>query len=63
MDPSANVSAEVEKWEKLAKEAGMDEMVSNIKQFQEWLTGIPGIDEATALARCGIQRSASQHDA
>ena len=27
-----------------------DDMVRKIGQFQEWLSGIPGIDEATALA-------------
>jgi arsenite-transporting ATPase len=27
-----------------------NDMVRKIKQFQEWLSGIPGIDEATALA-------------
>ena len=27
-----------------------DDMVRKIRQFQEWLSGIPGIDEATALA-------------
>ncbi|EED93795.1 anion transporting ATPase, partial [Thalassiosira pseudonana CCMP1335] len=29
---------------------GTDGMVQKIKQFQEWLSGIPGIDEATALS-------------
>jgi len=31
-------------------EDGENDMVKKIKQFQEWLSGIPGIDEATALS-------------
>merc|ERR1719502_931746 len=33
----------------MAQKAGMEEMVGKVTEFQEWLSGIPGIDEATAL--------------
>lgn len=48
--PEATLQSEVEDWAKLVKESGMDEMLENTQQFQEWLQGVPGIDEATALA-------------
>ncbi|KAL7481001.1 hypothetical protein ACHAW6_006681 [Cyclotella cf. meneghiniana] len=57
VDPSDTMEAELNKWAELAKviageEAGDegDDMLKKIKQFQEWLVGIPGIDEATALS-------------
>ena len=57
VDPSDTMETELNKWAELAKviageEAGDegDDMLKKIKQFQEWLVGIPGIDEATALS-------------
>ena len=41
---------EIKSWAKLVEEAGMDELVQNLQQFTSWLSSIPGIDEATALA-------------
>lgn len=41
---------EIKSWAKLAEEAGMDEVIQNLQQFTSWLSSIPGIDEATALA-------------
>eukprot|EP00986_Skeletonema_menzelii_P001675 scaffold460_cov81-Skeletonema_menzelii.AAC.15 len=65
VDPSDTMEAELKKWADLAKDMhnqdsdnggdANDEMVTKIKQFQEWLSGVPGIDEATALS------SAIQH--
>lgn len=65
VDPSDTMEAELKKWMELAKDMhyqdsdngddANDEMVTKIKQFQEWLSGVPGIDEATALS------SAIQH--
>jgi len=34
----------------MAAQVGFDELTSKVAEFQEWLTGIPGIDEATALS-------------
>lgn len=49
VDPETNLQEEVKSWAELAKSAGMDEMVEKVSEFQEWLSGVPGIDEATAL--------------
>ena len=66
VDPTVTMQNELNKWAELAKDfsvghntdedgsdgdgEGTDGMVQKIKQFQEWLSGIPGIDEATALS-------------
>uniref|UniRef100_A0A7S4HKC3 STI1 domain-containing protein n=1 Tax=Odontella aurita TaxID=265563 RepID=A0A7S4HKC3_9STRA len=53
IDPSDSMKAEMEKWAKLADEVSggtENDLVKNIHSFQEWLSGIPGIDEATALS-------------
>ncbi|KAL7445961.1 hypothetical protein ACHAXH_009609 [Discostella pseudostelligera] len=61
VDPTETMQHELNRWAELAKEIavpgendtdgeGANEMVKKIKQFQEWLSGIPGIDEATALS-------------
>lgn len=54
IDPTDSMKAEMEKWAKLADEVSgggtENDLVKNIHSFQEWLSGIPGIDEATALA-------------
>jgi len=51
VDPSATVQAELGSWAALAKEfPGASDITDKIKSFQDWLSGIPGIDEATALA-------------
>ncbi|KAL7543928.1 hypothetical protein ACHAXR_013294 [Thalassiosira sp. AJA248-18] len=62
VDPTETMERELNKWADLAKEIavandgegdgkdGENDMVAKIKQFQEWLSGIPGIDEATALS-------------
>lgn len=50
VNPESYLQEEIKSWADIAKEAGVDDLVSKIKEFQEWLTGIPGIDEATALS-------------
>lgn len=62
VDPTETMERELNRWAELAKEIavvgdesdadgeGSNDMVKKIKQFQEWLSGIPGIDEATALS-------------
>ncbi len=64
VDPTETMQRELNKWAELAKEiaapgesdtdgeesSNNNDMVKKIKQFQEWLSGIPGIDEATALS-------------
>lgn len=50
VNPETSLTAEVERWSQMAIESGYQDLISNVKDFQEWLLGIPGIDEATALA-------------
>lgn len=62
VDPTETMQRELNKWADLAKTIagenasaddggdGENDIVVKIKQFQEWLSGIPGIDEATALS-------------
>ncbi|KAL3817114.1 hypothetical protein ACHAXA_009945 [Cyclostephanos tholiformis] len=66
VDPAETMRAELGRWADLAREISDDlddgvggdeddggtnnDMVKKITQFQEWLSGIPGIDEATALS-------------
>jgi len=51
IDPSATLSTELSEWADLAAKAGFsDDMNAKMRGFQEWLSGVPGIDEATALS-------------
>jgi arsenite-transporting ATPase len=50
VNPETSLQAEIAQWAKLAADSGFDEMLSNVREFQEWLSGVPGIDEATALS-------------
>jgi len=50
VNPESSLQGEIAQWAKLAADSGYDEMVSNVHEFQEWLSGVPGIDEATALS-------------
>jgi arsenite-transporting ATPase len=50
VNPETTLQTEIAQWAKLAAESGFDEIVSNVQEFQEWLSGVPGIDEATALS-------------
>ena len=59
-DPAERMEKEFSTWVKYAKEfegtadgdtnAGDSKLIKQISGFQEWLSGIPGIDEATALS-------------
>jgi arsenite-transporting ATPase len=66
VDPAETMEAELQKWAELMKDLALDrnndqgsgdnnDMVHKLQHFHEWLSGIPGIDEATALS------SAIQH--
>jgi len=50
VNPEAGLQDEIAKWADMAAQVGFDELTSKVAEFQEWLTGIPGIDEATALS-------------
>ena len=65
IDPAETMQRELNRWAELAKEMAVgggggddddndddegNDMVKKIRQFQDWLSGIPGIDEATALS-------------
>merc|ERR1719498_1929831 len=50
IDPTEALAKEMKSWNKLVKQAKMDEAVGNLKDFQQWIMALPGIDEATALA-------------
>eukprot|EP01043_Picozoa_sp_COSAG02_P035554 COSAG02_NODE_2554_length_8538_cov_46.619268_2_plen_522_part_00 len=49
VNPETNLQDEIKAWAEMAAAAGMDELTSKVSEFQEWLSGVPGIDEATAL--------------
>ena len=49
IDPSIVMRKEIRSWAKLARKAGV-ELAKEISKFQGWLSSVPGIDEATALA-------------
>jgi arsenite-transporting ATPase len=50
IDPSLILKRELKSWKKMTKDSGLDGMLSEVQKLQEWLTAIPGIDEATALS-------------
>jgi len=50
IDPSKMVEKEMGSWQDLVSKAGMDEFMGEFNKLQSWLTSLPGIDEATALA-------------
>jgi len=50
VNPDKILAAEIKKWAAEAESAGFDELLNNVKEFQQWLTSVPGIDEATALS-------------
>jgi hypothetical protein len=45
VNPEANLQAEINHWSEMASKVGYDELTSKVSEFQEWLTGIPGIDQ------------------
>jgi arsenite/tail-anchored protein-transporting ATPase len=63
VNPQETLQSELEQWATMSKQlmqgnnqfnnslsSSMDGWHSKLTQFQEWLSGIPGIDEATALS-------------
>merc|ERR1711884_532567 len=52
LDPQESLQSELAHWTEVSKELfdGGDDMSAKVGKFQEWLSGIPGIDEATALS-------------
>lgn len=50
VNPTKFLKDELLDWADLASAAGVDDMTSKIHDFQEWLSGVPGVDEATALS-------------
>ena len=56
VDPQESLQSELKHWTEVSKELfasvgdGDGDMSAKVGQFQEWLSGIPGIDEATALS-------------
>ena len=49
INPEILLQDEIASWKKLADAAGFD-IMGEVQQFSQWITSIPGIDEATALA-------------
>eukprot|EP01126_Amoeba_proteus_P019063 TRINITY_DN1974_c0_g1_i4.p1 TRINITY_DN1974_c0_g1~~TRINITY_DN1974_c0_g1_i4.p1 ORF type:complete len:416 (+),score=85.41 TRINITY_DN1974_c0_g1_i4:78-1250(+) len=47
--PQVMLHEELNSWSKLAEDAGL-EIATEVDKFRQWLTSIPGIDEATALS-------------
>jgi arsenite-transporting ATPase len=50
VNPTKVLKAELSEWFDLAESAGINEFVGKIAEFQEFLSSLPGIDEATALS-------------
>ena len=61
VDPQESLQSELKHWTEVSKELfasggdGDGDMSAKVGQFQEWLSGIPGIDEATALSTAIIK--------
>jgi arsenite-transporting ATPase len=54
VDPSDTIKAELSKWAQIAEDIGPEpsenDFARKIHDFQMWLSGVPGVDEATALS-------------
>ena len=50
VNPTKVLKQELREWAGLAQSAGVDDLACRIHEFQEWLSGVPGVDEATALS-------------
>jgi len=71
IDPSESMEAELARWAEYAKTiaGNVDDstekgggLTSKISQFQSWLSGIPGIDEATALSAAIAHIDSGKYD-
>ena len=50
VNPQKFLKEELQDWAFLAESAGVEDLAHRIHDFQEWLSGVPGVDEATALS-------------
>ena len=50
VNPTKVLKEELSEWFDLAESAGINDFVGKISEFQEFLSSLPGIDEATALS-------------
>lgn len=50
VNPQKFLKEELHDWAFLAESAGVEDLAHRIHDFQEWLSGVPGVDEATALS-------------
>ena len=67
VDPQESMEGELKHWADVSHELFGDdksnnEWTSKIGQFQEWLSGIPGIDEATALSTAITHIESGKYD-
>jgi len=63
IDPKASMDAELKKWSEYAKDVFDDaSSTRQIGSLQQWLTGIPGIDEATALSSAITHIESGKYD-
>ncbi|KAF4734447.1 hypothetical protein FOZ62_022659 [Perkinsus olseni] len=50
INPHTYLAEELYQWGQLANQAGYNDLIDNVEKLQDWISGIPGIDEATALS-------------
>uniref|UniRef100_A0A7S3XEW3 ArsA/GET3 Anion-transporting ATPase-like domain-containing protein n=1 Tax=Oxyrrhis marina TaxID=2969 RepID=A0A7S3XEW3_OXYMA len=50
INPHTYLAHELQQWGELAHQAGYNDLIDNVEKLQDWISGIPGIDEATALS-------------
>ncbi|KAF4712084.1 hypothetical protein FOZ63_008318, partial [Perkinsus olseni] len=50
INPHTYLAEELHQWGQLAHQAGYNDLIDNVEKLQDWISGIPGIDEATALS-------------
>lgn len=62
IDPSESIQHALDSWANLANELGSEDLKKNVSGFQEWLSGVPGIDEATALSSAITHIESGQYD-
>lgn len=68
VDPQTSMEGELKQWAQVSQELlgdpseKGDEWSTKITQFQEWLSGIPGIDEATALSTAITHIESGKYD-
>lgn len=62
VDPKVSMDAELKKWSEYAKDLFDDSSTKQISSLQSWLSGIPGIDEATALSSAITHIESGKYD-